>query len=671
MNVGTPYSQAARDAALTAIGGDSFPENIINLLQQCCPFSRKPILGCRSGGSSRKHRRHGTWQHHPRPPSTIHHRYRDSRSMTTVGTLYSSTARTTALDSIGGNSFDSTIPGLLQQAIVAVGNNGGGGGGSTAWGAITGKPTNVVAFGDLTNAAGALTNNGSGTLSYVATTAGGNGEADAGKLPLITANGGLTLGNTAITDGTILTLRTGVGNGISVAVDTLGMGVYSELNGSTSQAFHAHVTAGSTGSQTGFDADMTGGTGANFAVAGLVNPDGVLLYGREFTGGVGRDRLTISATGALTWYKDGSTFFSGTDKTTLGYATPAGTNTITIPAETGTMALRGANTFTALQQFTGTTHAGLRLNNLTTVERDAIASPQAGMCIWNTTAARLQLHNGSAWTAGMVRLDGDTMTGALAITQGAANTGVFSSTGYSLTGSNATNAFDIAGTLNTSGNPSVMRVAMTTTAAGSTTALARWLGTTTGAANIFAVLAPVADAQASAAIQIGAGLFCGEYTASSSFWFGMSNNKFAGKFAIDTVGASVANNGYYAFGGDNFANSSVDLVLRRRASAWLGLGTAAASPIEQTLSGCDGLGTNVTGGILNISAGRGTGTGIAGVLNFRSHAAAASGSTVNATPVNVLSIIRPGVIRITGIPTSSAGLSAGDVYSNAGILTIV
>jgi hypothetical protein len=52
--------------------------------------------------------------------------------MTTVGTLYSSAARTTALDSIGGNSFDSTIPGLLQQAIVAVGNNGGGGGGGSA-----------------------------------------------------------------------------------------------------------------------------------------------------------------------------------------------------------------------------------------------------------------------------------------------------------------------------------------------------------------------------------------------------------------------------------------------------------------------------------------------------------------------------------------------------------
>jgi hypothetical protein len=78
----------------------------------------------------------------------------------------------------------------------------------------------------------------------------------------------------------------------------------------------------------------------------------------------------------------------------------------------------GANTFTGLQQFSGTTHAGLRLNNLTTTQRDAIGSPAAGMVIWNTTAARIQAYNGSAWTAGMVRLDGDTMTGTLVLPAG-------------------------------------------------------------------------------------------------------------------------------------------------------------------------------------------------------------------------------------------------------------
>jgi hypothetical protein len=34
MNVGTPYSQAARDAALAAIGGNSFPSTLPELLEQ-------------------------------------------------------------------------------------------------------------------------------------------------------------------------------------------------------------------------------------------------------------------------------------------------------------------------------------------------------------------------------------------------------------------------------------------------------------------------------------------------------------------------------------------------------------------------------------------------------------------------------------------------------------
>jgi len=122
----------------------------------------------------------------------------------------------------------------------------------------------------------------------------------------------------------------------------------------------------------------------------------------------------------------GFIFSSGVNALTVATPALSGVNTITFANETGTVALRGANTFTALQQFTGTTHAGLRLNNLTKAERDAIASPQAGMAIWNTTAARLQLHNGSAWTAGMVRLDGDTMTGALTIATGTLATAALS-----------------------------------------------------------------------------------------------------------------------------------------------------------------------------------------------------------------------------------------------------
>lgn len=109
--------------------------------------------------------------------------------------------------------------------------------------------------------------------------------------------------------------------------------------------------------------------------------------------------------------------------------------------------------------------------------------------------------------------------------------------------------------------------------------------------------------------------------------------------------------------------------LTNRASDHLGLGFASATPIAQTLSGAEGSGSDITGGTLNIGT-RGTGAGTGGVINFQSHAAGSTGTALG-TLVNVFSIIGPGVVRITGIPTSAAGLSSGDIYSNAGVLTIV
>lgn len=127
--------------------------------------------------------------------------------------------------------------------------------------------------------------------------------------------------------------------------------------------------------------------------------------------------VPFTKTIATTGQSDGSITIS--DLTITG--TPDGSKFLrddgswqAVPAAGATL---GANTFTGLQQFSGTTHAGLRLNNLTTTQRDALTG-SAGMVIWNTTAGRMQLHNGTAWTAGMVRLDGDTMTGVLTLPAG-------------------------------------------------------------------------------------------------------------------------------------------------------------------------------------------------------------------------------------------------------------
>ena len=100
-----------------------------------------------------------------------------------------------------------------------------------------------------------------------------------------------------------------------------------------------------------------------------------------------------------------------------------------------------------------------------------------------------------------------------------------------------------------------------------------------------------------------------------------------------------------------FAN---DVFLNRKAAASFGLGNSSATPITQTFGGADGSGTNITGGTLNIGT-RGTGTGTGGVINFQSHAAGASSSTLG-TLVNVLSISSSTLVTVA----SGAALRLGN-----------
>jgi hypothetical protein len=116
--------------------------------------------------------------------------------------------------------------------------------------------------------------------------------------------------------------------------------------------------------------------------------------------------------------------------------------------------------------------------------------------------------------------------------------------------------------------------------------------------------------------------------------------------------------------------SSKDAVLSRGGVATIQQGLSSATPIAQLFTGPSGVGTNIVGGKMCLSAGRSTGNATPAVLALQGTAAGSSGATAQ-TLVDVLSIIRAGVIRITGIPTSSAGLSTGDVWSNGGVLTIV
>lgn len=320
---------------------------------------------------------------------------------------------------------------------------------------------------------------------------------------------------------------------------------------------------------------------------------GLTIGTTAITGGTSGRLLTSGTTvGELTLGTGVSTF--------LGTPTLANFNTALSDADVATT---GANTYTGLQQFSGTTHAGLRLNNLTTAERDALTGA-AGMAVWNTTDGRLQLHNGSGWTSGMVRLSGDTMTGALAITQGTANTGILTSTGYSLTGSNATPMIDLAGTWNTSGTPTAIKLNITNTASNSASSL---IDVQSGGTSRFKVLA-------TGGTTLGGGasspLSIVSSTGTVNFFATGDGSLLQDKSVVLPV------NGYVRFGfvGSNdpiITGASSSLTISQITSFQLGANTATngATAPAQTIKGPNATGTTSTGGSLTLAGGTGTSAG--------------------------------------------------------------
>ena len=241
------------------------------------------------------------------------------------------------------------------------------------------------------------------------------------------------------------------------------------------------------------------------------------------------------------------------------------TNCTGLPAAgvVGTAAILGANIFTGEQYFNSTTIAGLRANNLTTTQKNALTAA-AGMMVYDTTLSRMQSYDGAAWRS-HVRLDGDTMTGTL--------------TGTIIIGTSA-----------------------------------------------------------------------------------------------------IQSNGYVDIHTDSaiiYMGTSSDCVISRRSAGTLRLGLdAASSQVSQILAACGarvGTDTNTTPtNTFTLAGSPNTGTGTGGDLRFGVYGTNGSSGTAIGTLNTVLTIVAARkTVNISSIPTSSAGLSSGDIYSNAGILTIV
>ena len=275
-------------------------------------------------------------------------------------------------------------------------------------------------------------------------------------------------------------------------------------------------------------------------------------------------------------------------------------------------------------------------------------------------------------------LAGGTLTGALTLPNS-----IFS--GLSLTGSQATNTIDVSTTWNTTGNPALFYGRATNTASG-TTAKLMSLGTAAGG-ELFAI-------SKLGSVEVKSN---GTDAAPSFSLTGVSAEGSAGirygsaglNVVVVAQGTPVCAIGYQLFrvgstgvigwssSQFNPDTSAADLSLVRTAAASLQIGASLVSGwVSQTIAAGGGrIGTDTNNSptnTLTIAGSISTGTGTGGNLRLGVYGTNGTSGTAIGTLNTVLTVVAARkVINIAGIPTSSAGLSSGDVYSNAGILTIV
>lgn len=276
--------------------------------------------------------------------------------------------------------------------------------------------------------------------------------------------------------------------------------------------------------------------------------------------------------------------YAGTDTNALlaaiggitGAQVPANQTNATL-ASLGGVAKAG-DTMTGALRFSGTTQPGLQLNQLTTTQRDALTgtSTNEGTTLWNTTQKRLNVHNGTAWTDGFVRLAGDTMTGTLAINNGSLSASV--------------PMLDLAQTWNNAGVVFTgLRLNITNTAS--------------------ATVSLVADFEVG-----GVSKF---YILRDGSFAALGTEQLVGNLRMSTASPTFS------------MGATDDVVITRDGAATWQLGIDAASPIAQTLKAHDGSGTDKNGASLTLEGGQSTGTGRGGDLVFRTSITTNSASAAN------------------------------------------
>ena len=161
----------------------------------------------------------------------------------------------------------------------------------------------------------------------------------------------------------------------------------------------------------------------------------------------------------------------------------------------------------------------------------------------------------------------------------AANSTAIGMTGYSLTGSAANAMVDLAGTLNTSGNPIALKIALTNTASGATTKFVSFLAGAAGATEIVSInLAGVIEAPLGSATAPSyklAGGVLGMYGRTSTILaFATGSTE---RMRIVNSGVAIGSTMTYEWSSATDPSAGSDVYLSRRAAAVVQLGAADAA----------------------------------------------------------------------------------------------
>ncbi len=235
-----------------------------------------------------------------------------------------------------------TSHGLSGQNSKAFGIDGSGNlsmltvSGATTFAGLTDVAFSSLATGQLpryNSVSGDWENWTPDFLTSANTSLGGNGTADSGKLPLFTANGGLTLGATSGGTGNVLVVHSGSTNFALEATTNVvgGTGIHIGLNAGQTAALSTHLN---NGSHVAFDIDGTIDDGSSTGIYAYMPGPALIAADESFNEKTsiwaGKVRFTAATARAASY-------------TDLTAVTPTGARTAQLPDASGVILLDTSN----------------------------------------------------------------------------------------------------------------------------------------------------------------------------------------------------------------------------------------------------------------------------------------------------------------------------------------